>query len=89
MKLRLILAACLAVVWAGGAYAAGDYPVDKFEAVTQCMSDPSCSVEIEDRVSGSVKEDASLTYQYPLCISGCVMVCTTDDCWCEADDKCN
>ena len=86
MKLRFLLAACIAALWVGGALAAGDYPVDKFESVTQCMSNPSCAVEIEDRVEGSVKDAGELTYQYPLCISGCVMVCTTDDCWCENDD---
>ena len=56
MKLRFLLAACIAALWVGGALAAGDYPVDKFESVTQCMSNPSCAVEIEDRVEGSVKD---------------------------------
>jgi len=88
MILRVIAVAAMASIWAWGAMAADDYPIDQFESVTQCMSDPSCTVEKEDRVSGSVKEAGDLTYQYPLCIGGCVMVCTTEACWCEIDDKC-
>lgn len=89
MIARFAAFAVSAVLMAGGALAAGDYPVDQFERITQCMSDPSCQLEKEDRVAGPVADDESLTYQRPICIGGCVMVCTSDACWCEIDDKCD
>ncbi len=84
-KLALML---VVFAWTGAAMAAGDYPLDQFEAMTQCMSDPSCGVEPEDRIDGAVGDAEDLTYKYPICVSGCVPVCTTEACWCEADDKC-
>ncbi len=83
----------VALAWTGmaignSAMAAGDYPLDQFEALTQCMSDPSCTVEKEDRIDGAVADAEGLTYKYPICVGGCVPVCTTEACWCEADDRC-
>ena len=89
MIARLVAVAVIAAVWGWSAASAEDYPIDQFERVTQCMSDPSCSVDVEDRIDGSVKDAGDMTYQYPLCIGGCVMVCTADACWCEDDDKCS
>jgi hypothetical protein len=88
MKVRVIALVGAAALWAAPALAEGDYPIDQFERITQCMSDPSCTVDKEDRIDGPVGEAGDLTYKYPLCLSGCVMVCTKDACWCEADDKC-
>jgi hypothetical protein len=88
MFARFVVAAVAAVLFAGGALAAGDYPVDQFERITQCMSDPSCQVQKEDRISGSAADAEELTYRRPICIGGCIMVCTSDACWCEIDDKC-
>ncbi len=88
MIVRVIAAAVIASIWASASMAADDYPIDQFERVTQCMSDPSCSVEKENRIDGPVNEAEDLTYRYPLCIGGCVMICTTEACWCETDDKC-
>ena len=89
MIARIVAFAVAGALSAGGALAAGDYPIDQFERITQCMSDPSCKVEKEDRITGSVADEQSLTYQRPICIGGCVMVCTADACWCEVDDRCN
>jgi hypothetical protein len=88
MRIKAITLVCAAALWAAPALARGDYPVDQFEKITQCMSDPSCTVDIEDRIDGPVDEAGDLTYRYPLCLGGCVMVCTKDACWCESDDKC-
>ncbi|HEX9648828.1 MAG TPA: hypothetical protein VGB88_15080, partial [Alphaproteobacteria bacterium] len=89
MTARLVAFALAAGLLGRAAFAAGDYPVDQFEKITQCMSDPSCQVQKEDRIAGSAAEDQSLTYRRPICIGGCMMVCTSDACWCEIDDKCN
>lgn len=88
MIVRVLGVAAIALIYAYSAIAADDYPIDQFERVTQCMSDPSCTVNIEDRITGPVGEAEDLSYQYPLCVGGCVMVCTKDACWCEDDEKC-
>lgn len=88
MTLRAMALAIAVIVGSTSAWAAGDYPIDQFEGLTQCMSDPSCTVEKEDRIAGKVGEADELTKAYPICLGGCVMVCTTDACWCEIDDKC-
>lgn len=86
MKMLVI---ALALIGLGSAFAAAqDYPKEQFERIQQCVSDPSCSVEKEDRLSGSVAEAEGLTYNGGVCIFGCMTVCTEDACWCEIDDKC-
>jgi hypothetical protein len=87
MRSFVIALALIGAWWIAGA-AAQDYPKDQFERVQQCVSDPSCSVEKEDRIGGPVAEAEGLTYARGVCIMGCMTVCTKDDCWCEIDDKC-
>ena len=65
-----------------------NYPVEAFDQVTQCMADPTCVVPIEERVDGDVGLAENLTYRNPVCVSGCIIVCSTHTCWCEADEKC-
>ena len=88
MTLRIMALAIAVIVASTSAWAAGDYPLDQFERIAQCMSDPSCTVEREDRIAGNVGDAEDLTKAYPICLGGCIMVCTTDACWCEIDDKC-
>ena len=66
-----------------------NYPVEAFDKVTQCMADPLCLVPIEERVDGNIGLAEELTYRNPVCVSGCIDVCTTHACWCEADEKCD
>ena len=73
----------------GGATPPPNYPVEAFDEVTFCMMDPTCVVPIEERVEGDVGLAENLTYRNPVCIEGCIIVCTTHACWCEADDKCD
>ena len=65
-----------------------NYPVEAFDEVTQCMADPTCVVPIEERVEGDVGLAENLTYRNPVCVSGCIIVCSIHTCWCEADEKC-
>ena len=67
--------------------AAQDYPKDQFQRIQQCMVDPSCTVQKEDRISGPIADAQGLTYS-GVCIAGCISTCTKDACWCEIDDKC-
>ena len=66
-----------------------NYPVDAYDEVTMCVMDPGCIVQVEERVPGDVGLAEELTYRNPICIEeGCIVVCDTHACWCEADDKC-
>jgi hypothetical protein len=101
--LRRILLIVLALAWTETAIAAGDYPIEQYELMTQCISDPSCNVgllfstEPENRIDGAVGDAEVVTWKWPICMRGnvegsgdwaCVPVCTTEACWCEEDDKC-
>ncbi len=86
MRTLVIILALVGAWWVSGA-SAQDFPKDQFERIQQCVSDPSCSVQKEDRISGPVADAGELTYS-GICIMGCINVCTKNACWCEADDKC-
>ena len=92
---RLICNLPLIAIFVVGGISMGDatpppnYPVEAFDEVTFCMMDPACVVPIEERGEGDVGLAENLTYRNPVCIKGCIIVCTTHACWCEADDKCN
>ncbi len=86
MRTLVIILALVGAWWVFGA-SAQDFPKDQFERIQQCMSDPSCSPQKEDRISGSAADAGDLTYS-GICMMGCMTVCTKDACWCEIDDKC-
>ena len=73
----------------GNATPPPNYPVEAFDEVGQCMADPLCVVPIEERIDGDISLAEELTYRNPVCVSGCIVVCTTHACWCEADEKCD
>jgi len=73
----------------GNATPPPNYPVEAFDEVGQCMADPLCVVPIEERIDGDISVAEELTYRNPVCVSGCIVVCTIHACWCEADGKCD
>ncbi len=86
--LLLIVAAMVFTAIAASAMAQdADYPIEAFEAMAQCATNPACQLKGEDRLSDSVESAAEVTYT-GICMSGCWTVCSADDCWCEVDPKC-